>query len=110
MKSKYNAKAKLCYTDADIFICHIKIEGFYKDISDDVNKRVDTSNYPSNINRLLPTGKNKKIPGFMKDQLGAEIIKEFVAPRAKTYSCFMDEDREIKKTKEIEKQIEKQKV
>ena len=36
----------------------------------------------------------------MKDELGGKIMKEFVVLRAKTHSCLMDEDREIKKTKE----------
>ena len=34
MKPKYNDNAKLCYTDTDSFIIHIKTENFYKDISD----------------------------------------------------------------------------
>ena len=34
MKPKYNDNAKLCYTDTDSFIIHIKTEDFYKDISD----------------------------------------------------------------------------
>ena len=37
---------------------HIKTEDFYKDISDDVEKRFDTSNYE--INRPLPIEKNFK--------------------------------------------------
>ena len=33
------------------------IQGFYKDISDDVEKRFDTSNY--GVNRPLPTEKKR---------------------------------------------------
>ena len=58
MKAKYKKKAKLCYTDTDSFIIHIKTEDFYKDISDDVNKRFDTSNYE--CSRLLPVGKKQE--------------------------------------------------
>ena len=36
----------------------------------------------------------------MKDELGGKILKEFVGPTAKTYSCLMDEGKEIKKIKE----------
>ena len=45
LKPKYKEKAKLCYTDTDGFISHVKIEDFYNDIADDVQKRFDTSNY-----------------------------------------------------------------
>ena len=33
----------------------------------------------------------------MKDELGGKQMKEFVALRAKTYSCLMDDAREMKK-------------
>ena len=67
MNSKYKEKGKLRYTDIDRFINHIKTKDFYKDMADDVDKRFDTSNYK--CCRPLPTGKNKKVIGFMKDEL-----------------------------------------
>ena len=45
MKPKYNDNVKLCYMDTDSFIMNIKMNDFYKDISNDVEKRLDTSNY-----------------------------------------------------------------
>ena len=51
MKSKYGDNVKLCYMDTDRFIMHIKTEDFYKDIADDAEKRINTSNYE--INRIL---------------------------------------------------------
>ena len=42
MKPKYKEKARLCYTDTDSFINHIKTEKFYKDTADDVDKRFIT--------------------------------------------------------------------
>ena len=39
----------------------------------------------------FPIGKNKKVIGFFKDELGGKIMKEFVALRAKTYSYLMDD-------------------
>ena len=68
MKPKYNDNIKLCYMDTDSFVMNIKTEDFYKDIANDVEKRFDTSNYE--VNRPLPTGKNKKVIGLMKDELG----------------------------------------
>ena len=56
IKQKYQQNAKLCYTDRDVFIIHIKIEDFYEGISDDVEKTYDISNYE--VRGPFPTGKN----------------------------------------------------
>ena len=72
IKSKYGNRAKLCYMDTDSFIINIKTEDFYEDISENVMKRFDTSNYI--YNRPLPKNVNKKVLGFMKDELGRGII------------------------------------
>ena len=77
-------KAKLRYMDTDNFIIHIRTEDFYKDISNDVERWFDTSNYDENDKRPLPTGKNKKVIGLFKDELGGKIMIEFVGIRAKT--------------------------
>ena len=68
MKPKYGDNVKLSYMDTDSFIMNIKTEDFYKDIANDVEERSDTSNY--DCDRPLPTGKNKKVFGLMKDELG----------------------------------------
>ena len=59
-KPMYGDKIKLCYTDTDSFIMHIKIDNFYKDISADVNKWIDASNFNKNDNRPLEIGKKKR--------------------------------------------------
>ena len=83
--------------DTDSFIMNIKTNDFYKDISNDVENRFDTSNYE--VNRPLPTGMNKKIIGLMKDELGGKIITEFATLRPKTYSFVIDDGKEDKKAK-----------
>ena len=88
--------------DTDSFIMHIKAEDFYKDIADDVEKRFDASNYE--VNRPLHAGKNKKVIGLMKDELGGKIMAEFVALRPKTYSYLTndcEEDKKAKRNKEV---------
>ena len=66
-----------------------------------VEKRFDTSNYE--VNRPLLTGKNKKVIGLMKDELGGKIMTEFVALRPKTYSYWMDDGNSDKKAKGTKK-------
>ena len=72
MKPKYGNDVKLSYMDTDSFIMNIKTNDFYEDITNDVENRFDTSNYE--VNRPLPMGKNKRIIGLMKDELGGKII------------------------------------
>ena len=97
IKPKYGEKAKLCYLDTDSFIIRIKTKNFYKDIANDVEKRFDTSNYIQE--RPLSTGKNKKVIGLMKDELGGKLMTEFVASRPKTFSYLMDDGNTYKKVK-----------
>ena len=74
MKPKYGNDVKLCYMDTDSFVMNIKTNDFYRDIANDVESRFDTTNYE--VNRPLPTRKNKKVIGLMKDGLGGKIITE----------------------------------
>ena len=50
LKPMYGDKIRLCYPDTDSFFMHIKTEDFYKDISADVDKWFDTSNFDKNDN------------------------------------------------------------
>ena len=103
MKPKYDNNVKLCYMDTDSFIMNIKTNDFYKDIAIDVEDRFDTSNYE--VKRPLQIGKNKKVIGFMKDELGGKIITEFVT--LKTYSYLTDDGKEDKKAKGTKKCVMK---
>ena len=83
MKQKYPEGLTLCYIDTDSLIYDIKTEDFYKDIAEDVKDRFDTSGYSPN--RPLPVGLNRKVIGLMKDELGGEIMTEFVTLKPKMY-------------------------
>ena len=74
----------MCYTDSDSYIVNIKTEDFFEDISNDVERWFDTSNYDENDKRLFLTDKNKKVLGLFKDELGGRIITEVVARKLKT--------------------------
>ena len=108
MKPKYNGNVKFCYMDTDSFIMNIKTNDFCEDIASDVENRIDTSNYE--VKRPLPTGKNKKVIGLMKDELGGKIIMEFVTLRPKTYSFLTDDGKEDKKAKGAKKCIIKKMI
>ena len=86
--------------DTDSFIMHVKTEDFYKDIAND-EENYDTSNYI--CERTLPIGKNKKVIGLMKDELGGKIMEEFVGLKPKCYSYLMDDGKVDKKTKGAKK-------
>ena len=81
IKPKYHNKAILCYMDTDSFVIHIKTDDFYEDIVDDFKEWFDTSNYDNN--RPLPIGKNKKVIGIVKYELGGKIMTELLVLKQK---------------------------
>ena len=109
MKQMYDDddELKLCYMDTDSLIYSIKTKDLYKDIADDVEARFDTSEYIPD--RPLPVGKNKKVIGLMKDELGGKIMKEFVSLRPKMCSYKVGNS-EPKKCKGIKKRIVKKTI
>ena len=110
IKPKYGENVKLCYMDTDSFVMKIKIDDFFKNISNDVDKWFDTSNFGNNDNRPLPIGKNKNVIGKFKDELGGKIISEFCALKAKTYAYRLDNDIEVKKAKGTKKCLLKKRI
>ena len=63
-KPKYGDRAKLCYTDTDSFIIYIKTKDFFQDISNDVEKWFDTTNFDKNDKWPLSIAKNKSTWSF----------------------------------------------
>ena len=96
--------------DTDSFVINIFTEDFFEDINNDIEKWFDTSNYDKNDKRPLKIGINKKVIRMFKDVLGGKIMKEFRAPRAKTYSYLKDADSEEKKAKGTNKCIIKRRI
>ena len=105
MKPKYGDKPRLCYMDMDSLVYHIKMEDFYKDIAEDVPARSDTSGHRSD--RSLHVGLNKKVTGLMKNEMGGEMIEEFMALIPKLYSYRKSDGNEDKKCKGIKKNVVK---
>ena len=92
----------------DSFLVHVKFENVYGNLPEDVEITFDTSNYE--VNRPLPIGKNKKLMGPMKDELGGKIMKEIVALGPKMYSYLMDDDHVDKKAKGAKKYVIKREL
>ena len=81
-----------------VLFFYVKAEDFYE----------DTSNYK--VHRPLPTGKNKKAIGLMKNELAGEIMTEFVALRAKIYSYLKNDGDSKKRAKGTKKCRTKRKL
>ena len=105
IKKKYREKAKLLPTDTDSFAYEIETEDFYKDISEDMEAKFDTSNYAKRHPSGIPKGVNKKVIGMFKDKCGGKIMQEFVGLRAKLYSYKMYEGDEAKKCKGVKQSV-----
>ena len=67
--------------DTDTFIIYIKTADIYKDIVDDIEKKIWLSNYE--LNRPLPTEKNTKVIELMKDELKEKIMTEVCCSQTK---------------------------
>ena len=100
MKQNYPDGLTLCYMDMDSLIYDIETNDFCRDIAEDVQDRFDMSGY--NPDRPLPVGLNKKVTGLMNNELGGEIMTEFVTLRPKMYA-YKTRSAEFKKCKGIKK-------
>ena len=108
MKKKYKeSNLKLLYMDTDSLVYNITTEDFYKDITENIETRFDISGYEPD--RPLSIGKNKKVIGLMKDELGGKIMKEFISLRPKMYSYSVGKE-EPKKYNRIKKCIVKKTI
>ena len=107
IKNKYKDKAELLFTDTDSLMYQIKTDDFYEDISDDVETKFDTSDYPPNHPSGITTGVNKKVRGMFKDEVAGKQITCFVGLRPKLYSFRIEEDKQVRKCKGIKKNVVK---
>ena len=110
IKRKYGGKAILLFTDTDSLMYEIQTEDFYKDISADVKRRFDTSDYPPNHPSGIPSGLIEKVIGLFLDEVNGDIIDEFVGLRTKLYSYKMFEGEDSKKCKGVKKSVVKKSI
>ena len=74
IKPKYKDKAILCYINSDSFVINIVTEDLSEDISNDVERWFDTSNYDENDKIPLEIGVNKKVIRMFEDELRRKIM------------------------------------
>lgn len=110
LKPKYGYNIEMMYTDTDSFILDVQTNCFYTDMKVDVDERYDTSDYAENNAYGIPR-KNKKKPGYFKDELNGKIMTEFVGLRSKMYAFKCDGiANDTKKAKGVKKYVLKNSI
>lgn len=104
IKKTYENNVKLCYTDTDSLLYLIHTDDFYEDMKEHLSE-FDTSNFDVNNPYNIPMT-NAKVPGLFKDEMGGDVIHEFVGLRAKLY-CIKTAKVQIKKAKGVSKSATK---
>ena len=82
IKPDYGDNAKLLITDTDSLAYKIMTKDFYKDINADIEKRFDTSDYPTNHPSGIKKELNSKVLGMFKGEACEKQIVAFVGLRA----------------------------
>ena len=92
MKSRYQERAHLLFTETDSLMYHIETqpgEDVYQDMTDSA-EWFDLSNYEASNHYYKPEfQRNKAKVGLMKDEAGGYPISEFVGLRPKMYSYLV---------------------
>ena len=109
IKPKYQYKAKYVTWILAALLFILKLNVFTKTLLVMLKNGL-THNYDENDKRPLPVGKNKKVIGLFKDELGGKITIEFVGLRAKKYAYLMVDDSEHKKAKGTKKCVIKRRL
>ncbi|CAH3194487.1 unnamed protein product [Porites evermanni] len=107
IKKKYRNKAELMFTDTDSLLYQIHTDDFYKDISNDIFEKFDTSDYPPDHKSGIPTGLNKKVIGVFKDEVAGKQITKFIGLRPKLYTFKIEDGSLTKKCKGVKKSVVK---
>ena len=81
IKEKNDDVAELFFTDTDSLLYLIHTDDFYQDISRDIKKKFDTSDYPERHPSGIKTAVNKKVIGKFKDEAAGRQITHFVGLR-----------------------------
>ncbi|CAH3159070.1 unnamed protein product [Porites evermanni] len=98
IKSRYNNKAKLLFTDTDSLCYEIKTRDVCKELWED-KQLFDNSDYPKDSPYF--SAENKKVIGKFKDEAAGMPIREFIGLRSKMYSYVKDNGKNEKTAKGV---------
>ena len=102
IKNEYDNKSKLLFTDTDSLMYEIKTEDVYEDFSS--NKEMfDFNNYSTKSKYCDDS--NKLVILKMEDETGGFAIDKFVGLEPKMYSFLVDNNREHKKVKGVNRNL-----
>ena len=93
VKLKHGENGKLCYMDTDMIFTKILQKMLKQDL---ILQLLNQTELP----KPLPKEKYKNVIELMNDELGGQIMKEFVGLRAKAHSYLKDNNDEDKKVKD----------
>ena len=102
--------AQLLFTVTDSVTYEIKSKDFYKDMNPDIEKRFDTSDYPTNHTSGIKTRLSSKVLGMFEDEAGGKQLVDYVGLRAKLYSYKMLDGSEDKKCKGVTRNVTKSSI
>ena len=85
LKRQYGSRLNLLFTDTDSLCVSVKTQDVYKDMLA-MHDEYDCSDYPTD--HFLHSVKNKKALGKFKDEMGGQVVQEFVGLRSKMYSII----------------------
>jgi hypothetical protein len=88
LKTTYNDKMKLLFTDTDSLCYHVESEDGYKDF-EKMKDLYDFSEYPKD--HFLYNTENKKVIGKFKDEYNSIPIVEFCGLKPKVYSILPEQ-------------------
>ncbi len=99
---KWGDDLELLYMDTDSFVVNVKTDDVYEDLKE-LEEDFDFSNYPADHHLFSET--NKKVVGKFKDELGGDIMKEWIALRSKCYAFTTLEKGSVEKGKGVPKHV-----
>ena len=105
LKKTYGENVRLLYTDTDSVIVKVDTEDIYADMSLNADL-YNTSNYSPG--HPLYSDQNKKVIGNLKDELGGQLLTEFIGIRPKMYSYVGEESG--KRAKGVKKSVLKKTI